>query len=99
MNDWFRRTQRPQPEETYSAWLYARFKKENQIIPPVDKIIYNLKGKTTIVYFKDGDKVIVRCSKYERFDKETGLAMAFMKKMFKSRNEFKRLVASGKIQD
>ena len=67
--------------------------------PKVDKIIYNLKGRTTIVYFKDGDKVIVKCSKYERFDKETGLAMAFMKKMFKNRNEFKRLVASGKIQE
>lgn len=67
--------------------------------PIVDKIIYNLKGKTTIVYFTDGDKVIVRCAEGEEFDKESGLAMAIIRKQFKSRKEFLRLVESGFVQE
>lgn len=57
------------------------------------KIIYN--DKSTICYFKDGSKEIVHCAEGEQFIKEVGVMSCIMKKLFNSRNEFKRLVESG----
>jgi len=67
----------------------------NYNYPKVDKIIYNLKGKTTIMYWKDGDKTVVKCTEGEDFTKEGGVSACFMKKIFVNRNEFKRIVDSG----
>lgn len=60
------------------------------------KIIYN--GTTTVCYFKDGSKEIVHCAEDEQFVKEVGVMSCIMKKLFDSRNEFKRLVNSGYVQ-
>ena len=57
------------------------------------KIIYN--DKSTICYFKDGSKEIVHCAEGEQFIKEVGVMSCIMKKLFNSRNGFKRLVESG----
>jgi len=66
----------------------------NDFIPV--KIIYN--GTTTVCYFKDGSKEIVHCAEDEQFVKEVGVMSCIMKKLFNSRNEFKRLVDSGYVQ-
>jgi hypothetical protein len=60
------------------------------------KIIYN--GTTTVCYFKDGSKEMVHCAEDEQFVKEVGVMSCIMKKLFDSRNEFKRLVNSGYVQ-
>lgn len=60
------------------------------------KIIYN--NKTTVCYFKDGSKEIVHCAEGEEFVKEVGVMSCIMKKLFATRNEFKRLVNSGYTQ-
>ena len=60
------------------------------------KIIYN--GTTTVCYFKDGSKEMVHCAEDEQFVKEVGVMSCIMKKLFDSRNEFKRLVDSGYVQ-
>jgi hypothetical protein len=60
------------------------------------KIIYN--DKTTVCYFKDGSKETVHCAEDEQFVKEVGVMSCIMKKLFDSRNEFKRLVDSGYVQ-
>ena len=46
---------------------------------PVERVIYN--NPATIVFFKDGDKVVVKCSDKDTYDPEKGLAMALCKKM------------------
>ena len=45
-------------------------------------------GDRTIVFFKDHTKVIVQCQEGDTFDKEKGLAMACMKKLFKNTGVF-----------
>ncbi len=77
---------------TYSD-NYKPFKKEDLI--PV-KIIYN--DKSTVCYFKDGSKEVVHCAEGEEFVKEVGVMSCIMKKLFDTRNEFKRLVESGYTQ-
>lgn len=45
-------------------------------------------GNRTIVFFRDGTKTIVKCQEGDTFDKEKGLAMACMKRLFKDTNVF-----------
>lgn len=68
--------------------------KKSDLIPT--KIIYN--NKTTVCYFKDGSKEVVHCAEDEQFVKEVGVMSCIMKKLFSSRNDFKRLVNSGYVQ-
>jgi len=77
---------------TYSD-NYKPFKKEDLI--PV-KIIYN--DKSTVCYFKDGSKEVVHCAEGEEFVKEVGVMSCIMKKLFNTRNDFKRLVNAGYVQ-
>jgi hypothetical protein len=67
---------------------------KDSLIPT--KIIYN--NKTTVCYFKDGSKEVVHCAEDEQFVKEVGVMSCIMKKLFSSRNDFKRLVNSGYVQ-
>lgn len=66
------------------------------IITGIDKIIFN--DPATIVYWIDGTKTVVKASEHDKFDKETGLAMALVKKFLETRGsksprgDFKRLV-------
>lgn len=60
----------------------------------IKQVIYN--NPATIVYFKDGSKVVVKTMEGDVYSKETGLAMALMKKMFGSSNAFKKFVEKGK---
>lgn len=57
------------------------------------RIIYN--PPHTICYFPDGDKTVAGCSEGEVFSKETGVMACIIKKIFKNRAEFLRLVNSG----
>ena len=59
-----------------------------------ERIIYN--KNLTICFWKDGTKIIVKTSKDERFVKEFGVAIAIMKKLYGSRNQFLKAVKSGK---
>jgi len=70
--------------------------------PIIDKIIYNMKNPekpATIVYFTDGDKVVVKCTDKDTFTKENGVAMALIRKMMPNRSEFLRLVENGFVQE
>jgi len=75
-------------------YKYANPFESKDLIPT--KIIYN--NKTTICYFGDNTKEVVRCADGEDFDKEVGVMSCIMKRLFKSRNEFKRLVDGGYVQ-
>ena len=56
--------------------------------PPV-KTIFN--PPATIVYFNDGDKVISKCDKHDKFSPEIGFLMCCMKKYVGNKNCFKML--------
>jgi hypothetical protein len=78
----------------YACWdsnKGGHFITEKDFIPT--KIIYNCPA--TICYFPDGEKEVVKCASDEEYIKEVGVMACIMKKLFKSRNEFKKLVNSG----
>lgn len=56
------------------------------LIPMPTQVIFN--PPTTIVYWEDGDKTVVRCDN-DVFSEEFGYAMACMRKAYGSRANFK----------
>ena len=53
------------------------------------KVIYN--DPATIVFWEDGTKTIVKCQPGDTFSKETGLALAFMKKVHNNKGNYNDL--------
>lgn len=62
--------------------IYSRRKHE------IKKVIFN--GPATVVYWGDGAKTVVKCSKDDEFDPEKGLAMAIAKKFFGNKNGYSK---------
>lgn len=62
-----------------------------------ERVIYN--DRATVCIFPDGDKVVVKATKDDKFSKEHGVAMCIMRKLFKSRSEFLRIVNGGYEQE
>ena len=50
----------------------------------VEKVVFN--DPITIVFWKDGTKTVSKASNEDRFDKETGLVMAIIRKFCGSKN-------------
>lgn len=48
--------------------------------PGIKEVIFN--EPTTIVYWDDGTKTVVQCSEEDTFNKDAGIALCMMKKMF-----------------
>lgn len=46
----------------------------------IDDVVFN--GPATIIKFKNGEKVVVKCQPGEKFDHEKGLALALVKYFF-----------------
>lgn len=55
----------------------------------IKKVIFN--NPATIVYWKDGTKTVVKCQDDDRFDKEKGLAMAIVKKLFGNKGNYNKI--------
>jgi len=47
---------------------------------PIYRVIYS--GNKTIVYFNDGSKVVVSCSDNDKYDRQTAIAYAIVKRFF-----------------
>lgn len=54
--------------------------------PQIKKVIFN--NPATIVLWEDGTKTVVKRQKGERWDKEKGLAMAIVKKMYGNKGNY-----------
>lgn len=54
----------------------------------IKKVIFN--EPATIVFWADGTKTVVKCSKDDEFDPEKGLAMAIAKKFFGNENGYSK---------
>lgn len=59
-------------------------------VSDIEKVIFNFPA--TVVYFTDGDKVVVKITDDDEFQPEVGLAMAIVKKMFGSRGAYKKFI-------
>ena len=57
--------------------------------PKIEKVIFN--NPATIVYWHDGTKTVVKAQNGEPFDKEKGLAMAFMKKVCGNKGNYNEI--------
>lgn len=55
-------------------------------------------GNTTICFWPDGSKQIVRCKDGDEFDKEYAVAMCVAHHVFGSKNQFKKFVKAGYIE-
>lgn len=68
------------------------YAKEVYDAPKIKEVKFS--NPATIVWFEDGDKVVVKANKGDRFDGEKGLAMALCKKVYGSDyyNLFKKFV-------
>ncbi len=75
------------PEDWFDIEAYE----EEMEMLAIEKIIYN--NPATIVWFADGEKIIVKCHN-EKFDKEKGVAMAIARKLY-TRSEFIKMVKDG----
>lgn len=59
--------------------------------PKIKNVIFN--EPATIVFWEDGTKTVVTCdNKYDKFDKEKGLALCFMKKNFGNSGKFNNIL-------
>lgn len=63
-----------------------------KVMKPV-RVIFS--GITTICFWEDGSKTIVKKCAGEDYDQETAVAMCIAHKMFGSKNQFKKFVESG----
>lgn len=54
--------------------------------PEIERVIFN--NPVTIVIWKDGTKTIVRAQDGDKYDKEKGLALCVMKKVFGNKSKF-----------
>lgn len=76
----------------YSMIHDITINKDSAIMTPnygIKKVIFN--DPATIVYWTDGTKTVVKCCENDAFNKETGLAMAFMKKKLGNDNTFHKV--------
>lgn len=58
----------------------------------IKKVIFN--NPATIVFWQDGTKTIVKCSKNEKLDPEKGLSMAISERVLGSYSKFKKIMDS-----
>lgn len=74
-------------EEELELQEKERIQRQNKRLRQMIKnVIFS--NDRTIVFFDDGTKVIVQCQPEDEFDKEKGLAVACMKKLFENTNVF-----------
>ena len=65
---------------------YVSYSKKSRLIPDIKNVIFN--PPATIIFWEDGTKTVVKCSEYDDFDPEKGMAMAISKKAIGEGNNY-----------
>lgn len=71
----------------------ARQELEGEIIMnklEIKQIIFN--KPATIILWRNGDKTVVKCQKGDKFDKEKGIALCFMKYVLGNKSNFNEII-------
>ena len=63
----------------------------------IKKVVFN--DPATIVFWKDGTKTVVKCQNGEKYDKEKGIALCFMKKIFGNKGNFNDIFRKYIVED
>lgn len=61
-----------------------------KVMPEVKKVIFH--NPATIVYWDDNTKTVVKCGDDDTFDKEKGLALCYMKRMFDNKGNYNEIL-------
>lgn len=65
-------------------------KKFSDGLPSLERVIFN--PPATIAFWNDGVKTIVKCHKEDTYDKEKGIALCYMKRMFGNDGSFNEVL-------
>lgn len=68
-----------EPPKAFKAYNYERLLQPTQVI---------FNDPATIVMWDDGSKTVIKCQPGDKFDKEKGLAMAYVKRFHNNKGEF-----------
>lgn len=68
------------------VWLKEQIKEKNKY--EIVDVIFN--GPATIVFWRDGTKTVVKCTKRDTFSEDAGVALCIAKKMM--RDSFHRVL-------
>lgn len=60
-------------------------------IPPIEKVVFN--EPATVILWKDGTKTVVKCQEGDTYNKETGFALAYLKRILGNDNTFNKEIA------
>lgn len=66
-------------------------------IPDIDRVVFS--GPATIVFWEDGEKTVVKCSKDQQYDKYAGFTAACMKKLFGSTSRAKAIMNECAVEE
>lgn len=58
----------------------------------IENVFFNKEKRTTVVKWKDGVITKVTCNEADQFDKEKALALCYMKRYFKNRGAFNKVI-------
>lgn len=73
-------------ESTVGFAIAVANQQRKSTLPPVKDVIFN--RPATIVFWADGSKTVVKCSKNDVYDPEKGLAMAIVKKAYGNQGNY-----------
>ena len=74
------------------------------LMPPVStvpmrpsRVIFN--DPATIAFWPDGTKTVVKCGEDDAYDKEKGLALCYMKKVFRNKGNYNEVLKKWCVED
>ena len=67
-------------------WAWKAFK----VMPEIKKVIFH--NPATIVYWDDNTKTVVKCGDDDKYDKEKGLALCYMKRLFNNKGNYNEIL-------
>lgn len=93
--EWRKTTKKKKTKKTESVGIEKYGLTDKKFSPyDIKSIRFNTTKKVTTVLFKDGTKIMTKATDNDTFNPEVGLAMCIMKKLYGTRSNYKRVVAT-----
>ena len=74
-------------------WAWKPFK----VMPEIKKAIFN--DPATIVFWDDGTKTVVKCGEDDTYDKEKGLSLCYMKRLFDNKGNYNEILKKWCVEE
>lgn len=93
--EWRKTTKKKKTKKTTKSGLEEYGLADERFSPyDIKSIKFNTTKKVTTVLFKDGTRIMTKATASDTFNPEVGLAMCIMKKLYGTRSNYKRVVAT-----